>query len=140
MDHLQCPICGKYSSIGLYDPSNFEDDILIVKFRGLGRGKGFEIADKYSLFDGSDPDLLDLISDRVAVIYDLLYEDDEGDEEEEGETEDDDKDDESLSELEKVLRIIEAEDDDEGEDINELDEEMIDPHGQFTQEEAQATR
>lgn len=43
--------------------------------RGLGRGKGFEIAEKYSLLDGDNPELLDLISDRVAIIYDLLYED-----------------------------------------------------------------
>jgi len=27
------------------------------------------------LLDGDNPELLDLISDRVAVIYDLLYED-----------------------------------------------------------------
>ena len=48
--------------------------------RGLGHGKGFEVTDRYSLFDGSDPELLDLISDRVAVIYDMLYEDEETEE------------------------------------------------------------
>jgi len=27
------------------------------------------------LLDGDNPELLDLISDRVAILYDLLYED-----------------------------------------------------------------
>ena len=48
--------------------------------RGLGHGRGFQVTDRYSLLDGSDPELLDLISDRVAVIYDMLYEDVESDE------------------------------------------------------------
>jgi len=69
----------------------FEDDILVVKFRGLGRGKGFEVTEKYSLFDGDDPELLDLISDRVAVIYDMLYEDVEAEEEPPVDLEDDDE-------------------------------------------------
>ena len=49
--------------------------------RGLGHGKGFEVTDRYSLFDGSDPELLDLITERVAVLYDMLYEEEgtEGD-------------------------------------------------------------
>ncbi len=71
---MKCPLCGKVNSITRYDPSNFDNDILIVKFRGLGRGKGFEVAEKYSLLDGSNPALLALIRDRVAVIHDFLYE------------------------------------------------------------------
>ena len=78
---MKCPLCGKFNSIGLYDPSNFEDDILIVRYRGLGRGKGFKIVEKYSLLDGRDPELLNLISDRVAILYDMLYEDVDDDEE-----------------------------------------------------------
>ena len=71
----QCPLCGKIVSVNHYDPTDFEDDILLVQVRGLGRGKGFELAEKYSLLDGDNPELLDLISDRVAILYDLLYED-----------------------------------------------------------------
>ena len=71
---MKCPLCGKVNPISRYDPSNFDNDILIVKFRGLGRGKGFEVAEKYSLLDGSNPALLALIRDRVAVIHDFLYE------------------------------------------------------------------
>ncbi len=80
MSQFICPTCGKFVSVRYYDPSDFEDDILIVQVRGLGHGKGVEIVEKYSLLDGSDPDLLELISDRIAVLYDLLYEDVEDDE------------------------------------------------------------
>ena len=75
-----CPICGKQNSIRHFDPTNFVDDIMIILLRGLGKGRGFEEVDRYSLLDGSDPDLLELISDRIAVLYNLLYEDAEYDE------------------------------------------------------------
>jgi len=101
MSQFICPLCGKFVSVRYYDPSNFEDDILLVQVRGLGHGRGVEVVEKYSLIDGSDPELLELISDRVAVIYDMLYENEESEEE-------------SPVDLE-----------DEDEDINDLDEEMI---------------
>ena len=82
MSQFICPMCGKFASVRYFDPSDFEDDILLIQVRGLGRGKGVEIVEKYSLLDGSNPELLDLISDRVAVLYDLLYEDIEDEEEE----------------------------------------------------------
>lgn len=119
---FMCPICGKQNSIRHYDPTDFENDILIIVLRGLGKGRGFEEVERYSLLDGSDPALLDLISDRVAVIYDMLYEDVD-DEEVEVDLEDEEEEDESLSELEKELRLGEAEE--EEEDISDLDEEMI---------------
>ena len=76
--------------------------------RGLGKGGGFEEVERYSLLDGSDPELLDLISDRVAVIYDLLYEDEEEDEAEADE-EEDEVDFESLSDLDKEILLAERE-------------------------------
>ena len=104
-----CPLCGKQVSINHYDPTNFEDDIMIILKHGLGQGKGFEVIDRYSLLDGSDPELLDLISDRVAVLYDLLYEDVEDDEAEE----------------EYPIDIEDDDEEEEDEDISDLDEEMI---------------
>ena len=88
--------------------------------RGLGKGGGFEEVERYSLLDGSDPDLLNLISDRVAVIYDLLYED-----EAEAEEEEDEVDFESLSDLDKEILLAEreeAEADEEDVDINDINE------------------
>ena len=84
MSQIICPLCGKFVSVKYYDPSDFDDDILLVQVRGLGHGKGVEITEKYSLLNGDNPELLDLISDRVAVLYDLLYED-HGEAEEEDE-------------------------------------------------------
>ena len=127
----KCPLCGKQNSIRHYDPTNFVEDILIILKRGLGYGRGWEDVEEYSLLDGSDPELLDLISDRVAVIYDMLYEDVKDDEAEadhsvdlENEEEEEEVDFESLSELEKELRIGEMEEE-EDEDINDRDEEII---------------
>ena len=109
-----CPICGKQVSIRHYDPTDFEDDISIILKRGLGQGMGFEVVDRYSLLDGSDPDLLDLIRDRVAVIYNLLYEDVDD------EDEDDEEEYESLSEVDKEILLAELEE----EDISDLEEEV----------------
>jgi len=89
MSQLICPLCGKFVSVRYYDPSDFEDDILLVQVRGLGRGKGVEIVETYSLLDGDETYLLDLISDRVAVLYNLLYENNGDDEDEEEDEEED---------------------------------------------------
>ncbi len=108
---LKCPLCGKQNSIRHFDPTNFVDDIIIILKRGLGRGKGWEEVEEYSLLDGSDPELLDLISDRVAVLYDMLYEDSEDDEAERKPSVEleDDEDFESLSEIDKELLLFERE-------------------------------
>jgi len=122
-----CPLCGKQVSIRHYDPTDFVDDILIILKRGLGKGKGFEEVDRYSLLDGSDPELLDLISDRVAVLYDMLYEDVDDDEAEEEHPVDleDEVDFESLSDLDKEIFLAEREEEEEDEDINDLEEDII---------------
>ncbi|GAG85307.1 unnamed protein product [marine sediment metagenome] len=39
-----------------------------------------EVVERYSLLEGSNPELLDLITERVAVLYDMLYEDEEEEE------------------------------------------------------------
>ncbi len=93
-----CPLCGKQNSIRHYDPTNFVKDILIILKRGLGKGKGFEEVDRYSLLDGSDPELLDLISDRVAVLYDMLYE----------KVEDDKDDDKLIDDINAVLDVYDV--------------------------------
>jgi len=84
-------MCGKTTNIRNFDPESFEDDIYLVRFRGLGRGRGFEIASKESLLEGLDPELLDKISDRIEILYNILYEDteEEADHEEFGFTEED---------------------------------------------------
>ncbi len=116
-----CPICGKHCSIRHYDPTNFDNDILIIVLRGLGKGRGFEETERFSLLDGSDPYLLNLISNRVAVVYDMLYEDVEDDDD--VESEEDEVNVESLSELDKQILLAEQDEKEaEDEDISDLDE------------------
>jgi len=70
MSQLQCPICGKYTPISNFDPSNFDDDIYAATFTGLGRGRGFAITSKYSVLD--DPTITGLIADRCHRIQGLI--------------------------------------------------------------------
>lgn len=43
---------------------------------GLGYGRGFAVNGRGSILDSGDP-VLDKISDRMAVLYDMFYEDNE---------------------------------------------------------------
>ncbi len=72
---LFCPLCGTTKSIRYFDPSGFSVDVIGVRFRGLGRGKGFSIVSEGSLLEGEDP-VVGRIADRVAVLYDMLFEGD----------------------------------------------------------------
>ena len=38
MSQLVCPLCGRFVSLKIFDPSSFESDIFAVDVRGLGRG------------------------------------------------------------------------------------------------------
>jgi len=124
MSHFLCPLCGKQCSILHYDPTDFDDDIPIIQKRGLGKGRGFAEDERYSLLDGSDPELLELISDRIAVLYDLLYEDVEDDE---ADVNLEEEDDEPLTELEKELRISEMEEDEEEDYPIDLEDDDVEP-------------
>lgn len=71
-----CPLCGTTKSVRYFDPSGFSVDVIGVRFRGLGRGKGFSIVSEGSLLDSEDP-VVGRIADRVAVLYDMLFETEE---------------------------------------------------------------
>ena len=127
MSQFQCPICGKFVSVRYYDPSDFDDDIFLVQVRGLGHGKGVEITETYSLLNGDNPELLELISDRIGVLYDLLYED----EDEEAEVDDDDEEEEyadieespsAVSALQTELERLIEDDEDEEAEVDDDDE------------------
>ena len=77
---FRCPICGLQRGIKKFDPSDSDLDITVIQLRGLGKGKGFEIVDEYSILSGEHPELLELISDRVAIVHDLLFETDDSEE------------------------------------------------------------
>ena len=66
-NQFQCPLCGRSVSIRKFDPTNFVDDVIGIRFVGLGYGLGFGVADKGSILDSGDP-VLYLIADRVLEI------------------------------------------------------------------------
>ncbi len=65
--HVVCPLCGKSSPIRSF-PAGDGKDILLQTFRGLGRGKGFEVIDRSSGLDDRNlcgavkPKLLSLLN------------------------------------------------------------------------------
>jgi hypothetical protein len=75
LSHILCPLCGWNRALSSYDPTNYANDILIVSFKGLGRGKGFEVATEQSLFgENIDPVFYEMIRKRIAELH-ALFED-----------------------------------------------------------------
>jgi hypothetical protein len=54
MSQFSCPLCGKNSSIGKYDPDELDLDLKVVTYGSTGRG-GIYIADKSSILGQGDP-------------------------------------------------------------------------------------
>jgi len=63
MSHIRCPLCGKNAPISSFDPSSLDLDLRLVSFRGLGRGKGFEVSEEHSVL--GDEEYSPLIAERV---------------------------------------------------------------------------
>ncbi len=42
MSHVNCPLCGRNQALSKFNPKALDDDIYVVSFRGLDRGRGFE--------------------------------------------------------------------------------------------------
>ena len=80
MPMMSCPLCGKMSSIERYNPNIFADDIFIVEVSGLGRGRGFEVTNRGSIFSAHyrmDPIIdrtLGDLRDRTLDILNILDE------------------------------------------------------------------
>ncbi len=66
-----CPLCGRQVSLKRYDPSDYEDDVIGITLRGLGRSRGFEEIERYSLLETDDP-VLDKLAKRVTILMPLL--------------------------------------------------------------------
>jgi len=67
--------------VRLYDPEDFEDDILRVQVRGLGRGKGTEREWTVSIFDDEEAPIFLKLRDRISTLYSLFYDDEDRSEE-----------------------------------------------------------
>lgn len=75
MSQLICPLCGKFTSVRLYDPEVFEDDIKRVQVRSRGRGKGTERAWTVSIFEDEDDPIFLKLKDRIASLHSLFFDD-----------------------------------------------------------------
>ena len=83
MSHIVCPLCGLSVPLSKFWQTigNTIEDIETVSFTGLGRGRGFEKSEAYSVLD--DKEICDAVAVRCYAILDLLEKlEDEEDEEE----------------------------------------------------------
>ena len=70
MSQLACPLCGRYVSLSHFDPSRFEPDIFAANMRGLGRGKGFQVSEQFSVL--GEPEITGPIAVRCHEILALI--------------------------------------------------------------------
>ena len=66
MSHLQCPLCGLTRAINGWDPENYDLDIKVCSFLGLGYKKGFEKTGESSVL--GDQDITPRIIDRILEL------------------------------------------------------------------------
>ncbi len=70
-NQLQCTLCGRSVSIRKFDPTDFVNDVIGIRFVGLGYGRGFGVAAKGSILHSGDP-VLELMAGRVLEISRFL--------------------------------------------------------------------
>ena len=68
MSQLVCPLCGRFVSLKIFDPSSFESDIFAVDVRGLGRG--FAVSEAFSVL--GEPEITGVIAERCRIILGLI--------------------------------------------------------------------
>ncbi len=72
MSQFACPVCGKNSSIKLYDPDELEQDLKVVTYGSTGRG-GIYVADKTSILGQGDP-IEQAIAGRTLKVIKMFLE------------------------------------------------------------------
>ena len=72
MTSIVCPLCGKHSPLGNFHPEKMDDDIYLVSVRGLGRGRGFAVAETRSAIEDDESEILSSIVNRALEIIALL--------------------------------------------------------------------
>jgi hypothetical protein len=70
MSHLVCPLCGKNAPLSTLNPSVLDLDIKVVRFQGLGRGKGFKVSEEWSIL--GDDQVTPLIAKRIVELCGML--------------------------------------------------------------------
>jgi hypothetical protein len=70
MSQVSCPLCGKYTPETSFLKPREIHDINGAYMRGLGRGRGFQVTDRYSLMN--DKHLTSVIADRCHRTMKLI--------------------------------------------------------------------
>lgn len=70
MSHLRCPLCGRLVALSSFNPSTYEQDIVVVKMVSLGRGRGFKVVDESSAL--CDRELTEIIAKHIRELLDLI--------------------------------------------------------------------
>ena len=70
MSHLRCALCGRLVALSSFDPSDYEQDIVVVKMASLGRGRGFKVVSQFSAL--GDQELMEVIAKRLRVLLRLI--------------------------------------------------------------------
>ena len=71
MSHLKCPLCGRGVALSHFDPSDYDLDVYAFSVRGLGRGRGFEKTEEFSILN-SDSETMALIKNRILELSKLF--------------------------------------------------------------------
>ena len=70
MTHVRCPLCGRLAALSSFDPSEYEQDIVVVEMASLGRGRGFKVVGESSAL--GDQRLMEMIVKRLRVLLNLI--------------------------------------------------------------------
>ena len=70
MTHLRCPLCGRMAALSSFDPSEYEQDIVMVEMASLGRGRGFKVVEESSAL--CDQELMEMIAKRLRELLFLI--------------------------------------------------------------------
>ena len=68
MFHFRCPLCGLSVPVSKFHPEERDNDIQLLEFSGLGRGKGFRVSESCSILHDDD-ELKDKIVSRVEYLH-----------------------------------------------------------------------
>lgn len=70
---MNCPLCGRSQALSRFNPEILDNDVYLVSFRGLGRGKGFIKSGEHSILHPGDP-TVELIKNRMLEIIGFFIE------------------------------------------------------------------
>ena len=100
MTYLSCPLCGRLCHLSNFHPESYDLDVELVEMQSLGRGRGFQVIDRFSALE--DEELMRRISKRLKELLALIEDESEDHDEEKQQLLD------ANEELEDTVRSLEG--------------------------------